>query len=314
MRDKTRAIICGDVHLSDTAPSVRTDTYTQDMLDKLEHVVRIANGMPKIDCLIQLGDMFDKPVPHRTSHALVQAAANILSKSKVPVFILAGNHDLRWDRLDSLDRQPLGTLFLLPNVHPLHGYNKEFNICGVPYLDDPDDWNNYLSLEIKEDTLVCFHASIFPRSEMPPFECIAAEDLAPLVPSQFIAYGHIHNIPKKGAYYKVGDTWFCNRGAISRGSLHGEDLSRIPGVTLFDSHDLHKPFRSIDLPHKPVEEVFQLEKHYAAVDAKERVESFLQGIGDIAVSELSQEAIKTHVLETLGVQNHKLVDEIWEIL
>lgn len=311
-RYQLRALLVGDVHLADNPPSIRTETYREDILDKLEFTVDTANTLG-VDAYIQLGDLFDNKIPHRNSHYLVQRAMEIFSKAKMPVFIVTGNHDVRLDRLDTLPSQPLGTILKIPNVHELRGFCSEFNIAGVPYHDNPDDWGQYLD-NINEDTLVCMHASIFPQSEMPPYDAISAENLSTLIPSKYIAYGHIHTPAKKGAYYKVGRTWFCNRGAISRGSLHGEHLTRQVGCTLFDSDNPEEPFTNIDIPMEPASEVFKLENKQIIEESKERVAEFLDSLSDMEAAWLTVEQIKAHVLESLGVRSHALVDEIFDVV
>lgn len=312
-----KSLIWGDLHLADNPPSpYRTETYRQDILDKLQASINIANEL-NVDCIQQLGDWFHVKAPSRTSHGLVQDVLDILSTARMPIFIVVGNHDLVMDDLKSLDRQPLGVVLRAPNVYPLSGRPKaghpEFDILGLPYHDNPDDWNQYLTDDITPRTLICMHASIFPRSELPPYDAIAAEDLASLLPeARYFAYGHIHTPPKKGAYYQAGDAWFCNRGAISRGSLHADNLTRIPGVTLFDSEAEGCPFTSIDLPHKPASEVFRLEEHVMTQDSQSRVEEFLESLEEVAAAWITKEGIQSHILKELNVKSHSLVDKIFD--
>lgn len=308
-----KAVLCGDIHFSDHGPSTRTETYCQDILDKFSFVVNQANHL-NVDVLILLGDIFHHKAPSKTSHSLVQRVMDLLDKAMMPVYIVVGNHCIQHDRLDSLPKQPLGVLLRMSNVHQLQGYVPEFDIIGVPYCDNPDDWGQYIDLgKITPKTLVCMHASIFPESEMPPYEAISAEDLSSMLPEvNYFSYGHIHTPPKKGPYYKAGSAWFCNRGAISRGSLHGENLKRSIGVTLFDSEAEGCPFTEIPVPYKPAEEVFKLEEKQMAVESKERVTEFLESVGSVETGFLTREGIKDHVLSTLGVKSHTLLDEIFE--
>lgn len=60
--------------------------------------------------------------------------------------------------------------------------------------------------------------------------------------SGVVYYGHIHE--NHGAYRSAG-MWFCNQGAISRGSLHESTLKRAPGVTLYDSERWSASYRML---------------------------------------------------------------------
>lgn len=310
-----RAILIGDVHLrnDDNPPSIRTPDYSELIRGKLEWSIDRANELA-VDCVIQLGDLFDHKIPHRTSHKLIQDTMDIFAKANMPVFVVTGNHCISNDQLSSLPKQPLGVILRMPNVHSLHGYNEEFNINGIPYMHDPDDWNQFMQDSDKWDsaTLVCMHASIFPRSEMPPYDAVSAEELAPLMPANYIAYGHIHNPPKKGAYYKVGTTWFCNRGAISRGTLHEENLVRTVGITLFDSTNKETPFTNIDLPMKPAEEVFTLDKKQLTDERRNRVEDFISSIDNVESVWLTKDMIKGAVLQAMKTSQHRLVDQVFD--
>lgn len=311
--------LLGDLHLNSTPPSpYRTSSYCDDILAKLQAAIDISSSFDDLDGIISLGDFFHTPNPQKTPHWLVNEALDILSTSIYPFFIVTGNHDVVMRDLSRLDNQPLGVILRAENVHSLHGRPtaefEGFDVVGLPYVDNLDDWNQFLEgAHIGPDTLVCAHASIFPVGEMPLFEAISAEDMSALIPDmRYCAYGHIHNIPKKGAYYRAGTAWFCNRGALSRGSLHAENLTRVPGITLFDSSNPDEPFTSIDLPHKPASEVFLLDQKELEVASNARVEGFLESLEEVEAQWITKSGIQEQVLKELGVGNHHLVEQIFD--
>ncbi len=116
-----KALLVGDVHLNDRAPSMRTDTYTEDILDKLRFTVVTAKSILDLDAVIWSGDIFHTKQPHRTSHWLVQQVLNLGQEYPCPWLIVPGNHDMQHDRIDSLGSQPLGTLFQAGSAMPLIG-------------------------------------------------------------------------------------------------------------------------------------------------------------------------------------------------
>lgn len=292
-----RALLVGDVHLSDRPPSSRTDTYTQDILDKLSWIVDYANQ--NADYMVLLGDVFHLKTPSRTSHALVQKTADILSQFKSRVLIVPGNHDLSQDRLDSIPSQPLGTLALTHGIDLIDGYDDETRIVGIPYLNDQEVFHSYLEgLEAEPidppPVLIVTHASIFPPEDHPPYEHMNADEIETGgVP---LAYGHIH-IPH--GFYLVNDSWFCNNGAISRGSLHEETLHRQLAVTLFDTESAGCPFTSIPIPFKPPEQVFRLVEHHAKEAKAAKLDEFIQSIDQISLTSLSLEEVMAHAEASL---------------
>lgn len=300
-----KAMIVGDIHLSDRPPSIRTETYATDILDKVAFSVDEANRRG-CDALLLLGDVFHLKTPSKTSHALVQSTAEVLETfTGGPVLIVPGNHDMSHDRIESLESQPLGSLALSPNIHLLMGYDRDTGIFGIPYLNDwTQPLDRWLSLAAKinpQPVLVAMHAPIFPPAEDPPYDYINANDLGismhddhRLWPAP-VAYGHIHD--PHGFYQSGGmnQRWFCNNGAISRGSLHEQTVKREPKITLFDSELLADPdqcpFTSIPVPYRPAAEVFRLEEHHAEQAAEQRLDDFLARVEDVNLTALNLEEV-----------------------
>jgi 3',5'-cyclic AMP phosphodiesterase CpdA len=300
-----KALLVGDIHLSDRPPSVRTETYAEDILDKLRWIVGYASQHAQV--LVLLGDVFHLKTPSKTSHRLVQRTAEVLegfrpvdySLGQGPgrVLIVPGNHDMSQDRIESLPSQPLGTLALSRNVELLDGLDTSTGIYGIPYQSDWTTLPDWLEDAWQADLIVT-HAPIFPPGETPPYEFISARDWADQMLAHgptAVAYGHIHD--PHGFYHSNG-VWFCNNGAISRGSLHEQTVKRHPKVTLFDDEVEGCPFTSVDVPHKPAEAVFRLAEHHAQIERADRLDTFLADLGSVSLTALSLEEILHHAEET----------------
>jgi DNA repair exonuclease SbcCD nuclease subunit len=304
-----RLLLIGDVHLSDTPPSVRTDSYADDILAKLEWIVDTANRS-KVDWIVQLGDLFHIKTPSRTSHALLQRTAQVLEQSRVWTWVVPGNHDMRHDRLDSLSSQPLGTLALSPDVWLLDGQAGE--IYGIPYTEDLEKFQAELDkAKSRRIKLIAAHAAIFPPGVHPPYPHWNADQLD--THGTPLAYGHIH---EPHGFYEVNGTWFCNNGAISRGSLHEETLNREPAVTIFDDSVGGNPFTSIPVPFKPAEQVFRLAEHQEERAKAARLDDFLRSVGGVSLTSLSLEQIIDHVRQgdLLGEDAQRELRDIVESL
>lgn len=286
-----KAVLVGDIHLSDRPPSIRTDTYADDILDKLAQAVTLATE--HADVVVLLGDVFHVKTPSRTSHRLVMRTAEVLEAFRGPVLIVPGNHDMSQDRLDSLPGQPLGTLALSPNITLLDQWSEWEGIYGIPYLNDLDEFCRHVA-SVADDpgiVLIATHQSIFPPGEHPPYPHLNADVVAAHEGTVPIAYGHIHD--PHGAYLANG-VWFCNNGAISRGSLHEQTLKREPKVTLFDSEAEGCPFATLPLRFKPADQVFRLAEHRDEVARVTRLDDFLTSIGAVSLNALSIEEILSH--------------------
>ena len=309
-----RALLLGDIHLSDRPPSIRTESYADDILDKLRFCTDFANTHAA-DYLVLLGDVFHVKAPSRTSHRLVLRTAEVLEGFGGRVLIVPGNHDMTNDRLDSLSSQPLGTLALSPRIDLLIGYDAESGIFGIPYLSDWQGslyrWMDRLGGAMPggdgtEDdplnefaprpVLLVTHAPIFPEGSTPPYDYISAPDWASLMRWPMpVAYGHIH---EQHGLYTVGDLWFCNNGAISRGSLHEETVNRMPKVTLFDTEDTDCPFTTVEVPHRAAADVFRLADHAVATARDQRLDAFLTSIDQVALTSLSLEEVLAQATES----------------
>lgn len=312
----------GDIHLADKPPSIRTDTYTEDILAKLEAACRLA-AEAAAQAIVLAGDVFHIKTPTRNSHALVQRTGEVLTSVGIPVLIVPGNHDLSNDRLESLSKQPLGTLAKMEGIELLIGPHETLPLFGLPYLHD---WGSDLPVwttrykkwadEKKGENfdfwpLMVTHAPIFPPGEEPPYEFIGADDWARLMQNGDCLYGHIHD--PHGVYKPNPEVpvTMCNNGAISRGSLHEKTLKREPKVTLW--HGTPGAFETLPLPFRPASAVFKLHEKEDVDEKTSRVEEFLESIGSTKLDGLSIEEVSHHAQQRgLKPRTLSLINELLE--
>ncbi len=291
--------------MSDRPPSLRKETYADDILAKLEFIVAASNKL-KVDALIQLGDMFHIKSPSRTSHRLVQRTMDVLQKSDAPVLLVVGNHDITNDSLNSIGSQPIGTLAKPNGIDLLMGPHPTLDVCGVPYLHDPHQSEEWL---YDPRTLVCSHAAIFPNGDAPPYDHISAVEYADLMPDgvSAVAYGHIHN---PHGMYKEGGVWFCNNGAISRGSLHTETINRSIQVTYYDSDLLPgNPYKTVKVPYKNPEEVFYTDMATHKMNTP-ITEDFMATMQNVSLVSVTQESIMHSAAEVLTPKQTHILESV----
>lgn len=283
-----KLLLIGDVHLADRPPSVRTETYADDILDKVRWCSEYAEERA-LAGVVYLGDVFHVKSPSRTSHELVQRTAAAMQRFSGQTWIVPGNHDLSADRLDSLESQPLGTLALAERIHLADGFIDGPDFYAIPYLDDLQEFVRLCAVaQDYAPRLIVTHQSIFPADQDPPYAHIKADAVAYALGATPLAYGHIHD---PHGFYRARDAWLCNNGAISRGSLHEETLKRKPKVTVFDSEAEGCPFTSVDVPHRPAAEVFRLDEVQEKKDAEAKLDDFLAKVGEVSLTSLSLEAV-----------------------
>lgn len=300
-----RALILGDLHLSDRPPSLRTETYAQDVLTKVEWVSKAAARL-HCDVLIQAGDVFHIKSPSRTSHWLVQQAADALRAGGLPVLIVPGNHDMQHDRLDSLERQPLGALAKMRGIDLLVGRHPDLPVTGIPFLQFWTDLSTWLKA-YDRSTLLVTHAPIMPPGTTVPYDVIPAEDWADMMGEGAVAYGHIHD---NHGTYSVGDVLFSNQGALSRGSLHEATLKREPAVAVWDASD--RTFTRVEVPHKSAVEVFRLSEKAVEDERTLRLDDFLESVESTSLKHLTVEEVLAR-LEMMSVPDETL-KEVREII
>lgn len=296
-----RVLLVGDLHLSDRPPSSCTDSYLEDLFELLYQVSEIA--MERSDGVVFVGDIFHVKAPSRTSHRTVGRFIDWcrdLQSFGVPVGVVPGNHDIQNDRLDSLERQPLGVVFASGAAKQVSGRWDLAPVVGVPW---PQDYTDREALraalsQTRTGDLIVAHYPIYRPGLENPWECFPARDFADEVYAVAggpvsVYYGHVHEA--HGIYTAEGlaQVTFCNHGAIARGALHESELTRQIAVTLWDSET--QTFTKIPLDAKPAEEVFRFIEIGQTKEAQERLDQFLSAVGETKLDVLSLEAVIDHV-------------------
>lgn len=317
-----KIMLSADHHLSDRAPSSCTDSYTDDLFDLMEQAreVGIRYG---VSAWCWAGDTFHLKAPSRVSYKLVHRVCTFIEQTLIetefPVLILAGNHDIANDQLESVWKtQPLGMLYRAGAVE-LRGWTAGQPVYGVPWLQgyggDADQrqrqeavveaaLEDYRTQVFERGTgneipLVVAHAPLYPPGRELEYEFFPAERWAQAMGMERgghhrVFYGHVHEPHEPYGWYGVGgDAAFCNNGALSRGSLHEYNLTREVGVTIYDTQT--GKFEFVPLDAKPAEQVFRLQEKQQATDMQGRLDDFLRGVGAASLEVLSAESVVAHI-------------------
>lgn len=302
----SRHLLMGDIHLRDTPPSSCTPSYNDDIFDILRYVCTDVVREYGVSSVILAGDTFDNKTPSRNSHANVRRFIELARACPVPVLAVPGNHDVQYDQLETLPRQPLGVVFASGAVTPLIGWSAaragllDVPIYGVPWLPRFDDtavadaladWRALPLAASGIHGLVVAHAPLYPVGQENPYENYPATRWAAAMGGYGSCYyGHVHEY--HGVHTAAGVT-FANPGAISRGSLHEHNLTRGVRAAVWDSTT--GTFDIIDLPHRPAEEVFLLTEANARRVKTLATDELIAAIGRAQVEVVSIESVRATI-------------------
>lgn len=304
------AILVGDIHLSDRPPASCTDSYTDDILDMLSYVARLEKAT-KADAVVWAGDVFHHKQPSRTSHATVLKLMKVAQEFQRPPLVVTGNHDITSDRLDSLEKQPLGVLYESGVLQELDGWHEALPLCGVPWqqrwlspgtIEEAfSEWRKrpeYYPPTIEDRSrlplhgLVVTHAPIYPPTvaDNVLFELLPLPEVSAAMGNVgSLYYGHIH---EPHSSFEVDGVTYANMGAISRGSLHEYNLARKIQVAIWTPEH---GFVAVDIPHKPASEVFRLAEAQEKKEEKMSLDSFLSEVSSATLDISSTGSIIDHV-------------------
>ena len=225
-----RFLAINDIHTSDRSPRYRTEAYNDDVFAKLVAATN-PERVGKYDFIIVTGDLFHNPRPSKVSHALVNRWLTWLDTLTCPILMVGGNHDLASGRIESLPKQPLGTLthhrsvdMLIDGVVENFIFNdQEITVAGVSWNYAADAEYIKARLPGKVDVLV-LHVPLEHQGN-PHYFTIHPKDLTDL--ARVVVYGHGHISDKP---FTLGGTLFVNPGALSRGSIAEDDAKHKPMI------------------------------------------------------------------------------------
>ncbi len=259
-----------DPHLSDQPPRMRTASYLDDVLAKLEAALGIANDLEgEVEIVVVTGDLFHRKNPTHTSHRLVQAVRAIFDRfdsfDGTPVFIIPGNHDQ--GRNGGIEGQPVASvsgnnIYVAGMFEPLRG------VAMIPWhnaMEGPDGIAHIVEAINKAGApeVVLAHAPV--TLEPYPFGpekrgWIDAHELAEALPPsvRVFAHGHMH---KGHEPTRINNVVFSNPGALARATIGADDRDRVPQVAILkdgsgDAGGWYVEY--IEIPHRPASEVYRV--------------------------------------------------------
>jgi len=201
-----------------------------------------------------------------------------------PTYAIVGNHDMTYNDLSTLSRQPLGVLyesklFKRLTEEVFESGSLSVRVVGVDYA--PGMTVATLADLVKSKghsyTVAVVHAlaEMAPSQKTQSFfneEILDYRDLVfPGCPDVYV-FGHYHKDQSVQEHLGVR---FVNLGAISRGALTVENLERKPKIALMQFGGSGFSIEEKVVPHEDASRVFDLERKQSVEIGKQSMDVFL---------------------------------------
>lgn len=261
-----RALLTGDLHLSNKCPENRKDNYEQTVLNKLTSIFSTASTN-NCDCVLQPGDFSDSP---NLSYDFFVKVVSIIKTFNLPIFTCWGQHDLRYRTKENTFlaalKEACSTLYLVPNNSPLGFmgvdiYGSSFDE-EIPEIIDKDKFSVLLTHrmivneKLWEGQTNFQFANSFLRTNK--FNLIVSGD-------NHAAFS-----------YKIGNRHLFNLGATLRSAIN--QIEHKPTTVLFDTSI--NSFEYIPIPIEPAENVFKMEKFERTFEVNKELNTFISGLSE----------------------------------
>lgn len=290
-----------DVHAAEQSPGSWKGDYPAEIWSNLEQIGELARR-EKVRAVLDGGDFFHVKAPTQNSHRLVAKVALLHQAYPCPVYCIEGNHDIKHNNLETVTDQPLGVLYSSRVFQHLRDETfrdgeLEVRVVGVPY----SPFRTLADLQSirkrgNEVLIAIVHAL---AGEDPPASVedffgepvFRYEQLIVDSGPDIFCFGHWH---QDQGIVRIGDRWFVNQGAVSRGALSRENLTRTPKVALIEVGPGTISITPHPLVVAPVSEVFDFERKARQERESKTIDQYVERIqSGLIVSE--QESVEDSI-------------------
>ena len=271
-----------DIHLSDRPPGRRSERYREQIFDKLKQVRDLCVKHNAL-CLVG-GDVFHIKTPKSPANSLSMIREAIEVFGSFPggcVYGCVGNHDIQFDRMDTLSHQPLGILEEA-GVYRVIDKSLIIEAGGSDWKIQVDAWDfmdqeqTYAALKTSgpypDDTayrIGLVHASGCTGDTREFFgtNIIGYNQLRNL-DYDFLLWGHDHTRTETET---CGFVTHINLGSLSRAALSMDEADRPVSAVLLHLGENNAKVKEIPLKVVTLEQAFRIEDK-RVLDVKETSE------------------------------------------
>ena len=296
-----------DTHLSDITPGRRTDDYPTTILEKIAYWADCCKRFRGVG--IHAGDFFHHKKPKAQGNSMSLTRRTIQAFRAFPygcVWGIPGNHDLSFDRMDSLPRQPLGVviasgavrnLLVEPTIFCNRDETVQVLVEGYPYCEEKELLPLVLNCAPRPlgvtHRVALLHAYGHPDAENAtfgssgiPYDPIGYDALAES-DYDFICWGHDHS---RKETVTVGNTTHINLGSVARAAFNTDEVDRPVVLTLMSFSKEGVRYKEIPIPVKPLEVIFRtadmgVEKAHKSEEISQFFTVMDEAVGGITSSE-----------------------------
>lgn len=323
-KNRVNLVYTSDWHLTEVSPSRRKDDYRNAILGKIEYVrglVERLNGAGLCG-----GDVFHYKQPRHpgNSFRLLIDTINLLRRfPQGCIYGSVGNHDLSFDRMDSLSHQPLGLLVELGvyhnlNTDPVMFVNQDESVKVTvetfPYLDDGRALEAILGagprLPGVNYRIGIVHAYGHPGGAGSLFgEPTIGYDQLKDADFDFLLWGHDHS---REETQQVGNVTHVRLGSLARAAFSYDEVDRQVMAAILSFAPDGVRFKEQPIPCNPLEVAFQTaDKGMEKIAKADDIKAFFEGM-DEQVAGLDTTDTK-EVIKQLCADDPKLLNLILEL-
>lgn len=226
-----------DTHIRGTNPKNRKDSFIDAIENKLIEIINLVDEY-NVDFILHGGDLFDRP---DISISIVSRFAKILSRFKIPFYLISGNHDIYGHNPETINRTMLGLLDVLGVINitnnkkiVLEKDNIKVQLSGQPYIYDIDDADNssyYLLKEKNPDvdySIHMVHGMLLDKPFIKGIPYTLIDDIKTTM-ADITLSGHYHSGFKT---VEINGKYFINPGSMVRITNSLREIQRKPKVIL----------------------------------------------------------------------------------
>lgn len=242
----SKFIFIGDCHLKATSPISRKDNYSETILKKLEFIQSYAEKN-NVSALFFLGDIFDSVNTSLQYFSFCLSLFKRIKESGIRVYTIVGNHDIRYDSMETLPVTPLGVLIKSEVMTLLTDeIVEDIHLVGCSYPEKPN--KNEIKDKYSILLLHRFYEAGFNE------EPITEQQVKNLEYNTYIL-GHDHRpYPTKVIETPDSTIKVIRPGSLARNSSDQFNRIRKPRILVFDSETLN--FSYEEVPSESGQDVF----------------------------------------------------------
>lgn len=222
------------------------------------------------------GDIFHNKNPQKTSHRFVKKLMEIFSIAPVPMYTNIGNHDIQYNDVRTIHRQPLGVLFasdlikyLGPNMITL---GDQVQIMGLDY---GTDIAKVKPVKTSLQRIAVLHTFLDKKPGDFYGEKVWGFDELKHLGATYILNGHDHSaFPIE----KHKGMIIARPGSLFRNAMAKSDIERPIQVAMIDTDA--KSIEYVQLEYEPAEKVFDLTKKARLFQETTEIDKFIAKINE----------------------------------